>query len=639
MVVPRGAAPALVVALALALVGLAGAAAPAHAAEQRAWVKRIPDAATWERYSQVVGADRFGKFIIDVKTDEIYFIDTGLFRLHADFVLGVLLKQAWTAENVREYNKNYERVKPRFVLGYVTHHGKLDRWTLSFWEGDQIDAAGILATRKRLAPVFFVKNLRFRPDSPAQEKVAREVAKRGMPVITNDELYKLASYQAFHDGRAVGTLRVVPPGTPYESLLFDRHDIVLLQESYPDITPVAGILSTTFSTPLSHVNLRATAWDVPNAGHKEARTRWGHLDGKVVYYEVGAARMALREASADEIATYRDRIDRVRKVDLPAADVSDPRLPMLSRLAASDVTRVGTKTANLGAIVTGRTDVAVPAGFGLPFYYYVRHLQQHGLDHRVTALLGDPRFASDPVWRKAALEGLRKAIVDAPIDPAVLTMVYKRVRVKLGGAGVFVRSSTNAEDLPGFNGAGLYDTVPNVRGKEALGAAIKTVWASLWNLRAVEERTAFGIDHRQVYAAVLIQIGVAATAVGVLVSTNLYDPTDGDGFIINAKWGFGMRVVEGQKVPEQIVFDATNDGTKIISRADESTMLVFDQQGGIQEVAAPAGTVILTEPRAKRLVTAVQRIIPLFPRGAPLDVEWVLEGETIWIVQARPFIR
>jgi phosphoenolpyruvate synthase/pyruvate phosphate dikinase len=177
-----------------------------------------------------------------------------------------------------------------------------------------------------------------------------------------------------------------------------------------------------------------------------------------------------------------------------------------------------------------------------------------------------------------------------------------------------------------------------VRGKAALGEAVKTVWASLWNQRAVDERALFGIDHRQVYAAVMIQVGVAATAAGVLVSTNLWDERDDDGFTINAKWGLGMRVVEGQKVPEQIIFDATNDGTKIISRADDATMLVFDPAGGLEEVQVPAGEVILTEARAKRLVKAVQQFIPLFPAGAPLDVEWVLEGETIWIVQARPYV-
>jgi hypothetical protein len=630
--------PRRVAAMATVVLVLAIGARAAHADEQRAWVKAVPDAATWKRYSRPIGADAIGKFIIDIKTNQIYFVDVNLFELHADFVLGVLLKQAWTAENIREYNRNYERVKPRFILGYVTHHTKSNRWTLSFWEGDKIDAAAIVKVKKRLEPVFFVKELRFRPDSPAQEKVARDVAKRGLGVITNDEIYKTAEYQPFHEGRAVGTLRVVPIGTPYESLLFDRHDIVLLQESYPDITPVSGILSTTFSTPLSHVNLRATAWDIPNSGHKKARDKWGALDGKVVYYQVGPTDMVLREATPEEITELKNRVDRTKHVDLPKANLEDPRLTMLTRIRARDVSRFGTKTSNLGEIIGSGVDVKVPSGFGVPFFYYVRHMRQNGLDKKVEALLADPRFGTDVAWRKTELEALRKAITAAPIDSAVLDALYKRVRIKLGGRGVFVRSSTNAEDLPGFNGAGLYDTVPNVRGKRALGEAIRTVWASLWNLRAVEERTAFGIDHRQVFTGVLIQIGVDATAAGVLVSTNLYDRRDTDGFTINAKWGLGMRVVEGQKVPEQIIFDAANDGTKIISRADDATMLVFDAQGGIKELPAPEGAVILTEERAKLLVSAVQRIVPLFPSGAPLDVEWVLEGETIWIVQARPYV-
>ena len=71
---------------------------------------------------------------------------------------------------------------------------------------------------------------------------------------------------------------------------------------------------------------------------------------------------------------------------------------------------------------------------------------------------------------------------------------------------------------------------------------------------------------------------------------------------------------------------------------DDPTMLVFDPQGGLKEVQVPGGEVILTEARAKRLVTAVRRFIPLFDPGHPLDVEWVLEGETMWIVQARPYV-
>jgi len=200
---------------------------------------------------------------------------------------------------------------------------------------------------------------------------------------------------------------------------------------------------------------------------------------------------------------------------------------MLTRMRAKDATIYGTKAANLGEIVTANLrGVSVPEGFGVPFFYYAQHMKQSGLDAKVEALLREPRFKADAPWRKKALEELRAAIQAAPIDPASLDAIYKRVRLRLGGRGVFVRSSTNSEDLPGFNGAGLYDTVPNVVGKKALGEALKTVWASVWTLRAVDERDAFGIDHRQVYGGVLVQVGVNATAAGVLVTKNLYDPTD-----------------------------------------------------------------------------------------------------------------
>jgi hypothetical protein len=632
----------LSLALAVSVAAAIGAVPPAWAAgqEQRAWVKSVPDASIWSSYSKTVGSDQFGKCIIDVKTNDIYFFDVNLFNIHADFVLGVLLKQAWTADNIREYNKNYERDKPRFILCYLTHHLKVDRWTFSFWEGDKIRADDIMRVKQRLAETFFVKDIVFRPDSPMQQKVASEVSRRGLKIVTNDEIYKSAQFQAFTKGRAVGKLHVVPVGTAYESLIFDRHDIVLLQESYPDITPVAGILATAFSTPLSHVNLRAGAWGIPNAGDKKARDRYARLDGKVVYYEVTDIGLTLREATAAEVAELENKIAKAGHVDLPRADIASPRLAMLTRMRARDVVKYGTKAANLGEIVTANLEgVAVPAGFGVPFFYYVQHMRQNKLDGKLDAVLGDPRFKADPVWRKQALEALRTAIIEAPIDPDTLDMIYKRVRIKLGGKGVFVRSSTNAEDLPGFNGAGLYDTMPNVVGKKQLGEALKTVWASLWNFRAVDERDAFGIDHHQVYFGVLIQVGVNATAAGVLVTRDLWDPTDDHGFTINAKWGLGMRVVEGQKVPEQIVFDPTNDGTKIISRADDPVMLRFDDHGGIKELPVPAGAgVILTEERAKKLCTQVETFQPVFTKGEPLDVEWVLEGERFWIVQARPYV-
>lgn len=606
---------------------------------QRVYVRKVPDRATFDRYSRVLGSDRFGKFIIDVKTDDIYFIDVNVFKIHADFVLGVLLKQAWTAKNIREYNKNYQRKKPRFILGYLTEHLKVGEMTFAFWEGDKIDAKGILRVHKKLQKSFFKKNLIFRPDSPAQERIAKQVAKRGIKTITNDALYKAAPYQAFNKGSGVGTLRIVKRGTSFEELIFEREDIVILREAYPDISPVAGIMSTVFSTPLSHANLRATAWGIPNAGYRRAFKDYAKLDGKVVFFEVGDREHTLRLATPKEIAHYEKLRKQRRTVTIPPADLKTANMPMLTKLRAQQAHTYGSKTANLGEIASARLAlVNVPKGFGLPFFYYQRHIRAKGLDAKINTLLSDPRFASDIHWRKAELETLRKAIVRAPIDAEVLDAIFKRVRIKLGGAGVFVRSSTNAEDLEGFNGADLYDTVPNVQGKKDLGIAIKKVWASLWNFRAVEERDLFGIDQRAVFAGVLIQTGVNATAAGVLITTNLYNPEDLNSYTINAKRGLGMRVVEGTRIPEQIIHDTSNDGTKIISRSDDPFMLVFDDRGGIREVKNTHKGVILTEERAKRLAKAVKSFVPLFSARHALDVEWLLEGEQVWIVQARPYV-
>src|SRR5262245_47512064 len=389
---------ALAAALVIACVATADAAG-----EQRAWVKEVPDVATWQHYSKTVGSDEFGKAVIDVKTNAIYYIDVNLFNIHADFVLGVLLKQPWTAANVREYNKNYERVKPRFILCYLTHHLKIDKWTFSFWEGDKIGPDDVMRVSKRFGETFFIKNLPFRPDSPMQQSVANDVKKRGLKTITNDEIYKAATFQAFNKGRAVGKLRIVPVGTPFESLTFERTDIVLLQESYPDITPVAGIIATQFSTPLSHVNLRAGAWKIPNAGDKKARDKFGKLDGKVVYYEVTDTAVTLREATAAEIKELENKIFKQRHVDLPEADTKTTHLAMLTRMRAKDVLRYGTKASNLGEIVTANLEgVRVPAGFGVPFFYYAQHMKKNGLDKQVDELLNNPKL-KDGEWRKTAL--------------------------------------------------------------------------------------------------------------------------------------------------------------------------------------------------------------------------------------------
>jgi hypothetical protein len=615
---------------------LASLWASARAAETRVYVHEVQDVATYETLSRTLGSDRFGKFLIDLKTDQIFFFDVNLYRLHSDFVFAEFYHRPMKNEDIEEFNLNYNADKPRFIFGYLTHHLKTDQWTFSFWEDDAIRAADIRRVRARLAKTFFAKEIAWRPDSPMQEQKLAELT--DIPTLTNDKIYKSAEYQAFNLGRAVGKLRVIKPGTKVEDLIFDRGEIVVLMESYPDIAPVAGIISTVFSTPLSHVNLRAREWAIPNAGFKAAGTKYTALDGKMVFLEVRDLDHTLRLATDAEIAEAKKRSQAAHHVDVPKVDAQTTMLLPLDRMHAKDVVRYGTKASNLGEIASAKMGVPIPSGFGVPFTFYLDHLRRNHLDREIDKMLRDPRWANDAPWRKQTLETLRDKIAKAPINAKHLAEVWQKVQDDLGGRGVFVRSSTNAEDLEGFNGAGLYDTVPNVTSKAQLGDALRQVWASLWNFHAVEERTLYNMDQRACAVAILVQVGVNATAAGVLITKNLFDPEDVRSYTINAKRGLGLRVVGGTTVPEQIVYDTGNFGTKIVSRSDDPTMLVFDAQGGVKEVPNDNKGVILTEERAKLLSDTVTRFVPLFTRKYPLDVEWVLEGEKVWIVQSRPYV-
>jgi hypothetical protein len=615
------------------------ALAPAKGAPRQhpPYVSEIRDAATFSAYAYPVETDEVGKFLIDLKSGRIFYFDVNLYRLHQDFVVRVILRRAMTPEERTEYFRNYGDDKPQYILGYVTHHRSAKRWTFSFWESDRIRAADVRRARETLLKTFFVQDIAFRPESNRQESLLAELA--DIPTVTSDTLYKQADYRPFNTGTAIGRLRIVPPGTPYESLLFDPEDIVVLQASYPDLPPVSGVLSTQFSTPLSHVNLRARAWGIPNATLKDAATRYAALDGQLVRLEVKGSTHSLRPATEKQIAAWRQAREAERKVLIPDADLTVRELRPLKKMRARDARIFGTKAANLGEILFARPKgVHVPDGFGIPFVFYVEHLKRHGLDTELEAMLSEPRFQEEAAWRRERLEKFRARIAEVPIDEALLTQLETQVREQLGGKGVFVRSSTNAEDLKGFNGAGLYDTVPNVVGREHLGAAVKKVWASLWNFHAVEERKRFGIDQRSVFSGVLVQTGVNATAAGVLVTKNLYDPRDNHTFTINAKRGLGLSVVGGVTVPEQVLYDIRYPGARVLSRSADATMLVFDEQGGIKEVPTGSASPVLSEDRARDLALAAAKLKKVFPDHGPLDVEWVLEGEKVWIVQSRPFI-
>src|SRR5262249_47647295 len=245
---------------------------------------------------------------------------------------------------------------------------------------------------------------------------------------------------------------------------------------------------------------------------------------------------------------------------------------------------------------------------------------------------------------------------------AVLAKVHK----EFPGLGLFARSSTNAEDLKNFSGAGLYTTVPNVTTDDQLLRAVKTVWASIWNYEAYEARESFGMNHFGVYPAVLIQVGINADSAGVVITCDPFNQSEtnpvtddrpfedpvrkvpGSGttnrpleeptaIYINAKRGLGMKVVEGRRVAEQVIYRTASDKIEVLTRSTEDSMLQFDDKGGLKEIKIDQDRKVLTDPMVRKLAQAAIYIKRVFG-DADQDIEWVFARGQLYIVQSRPYI-
>ena len=107
--------------------------------------------------------------------------------------------------------------------------------------------------------------------------------------------------------------------------------------------------------------------------------------------------------------------------------------------------------------------IKLPPGFTIPFFYYDQFLRENKLDDAIYQMLNDQKFVHDPAYRRAYLTRMREQIQRGTMNPQLRAEALRRLQAEFGTKGVFARSSTNSEDLPNFNGAGLYSTQPNVR--------------------------------------------------------------------------------------------------------------------------------------------------------------------------------
>jgi hypothetical protein len=345
---------------------------------------------------------------------------------------------------------------------------------------------------------------------------------------------------------------------------------VVIYNGIPNEMPrVAGVITTAMQTPLSHVNLRAVQDKVPNAVVTDALSNPSvtRLIGKYVRFEVTDDGYLLSAATQADVQAHH-RQSRPQSNQVPTRDLSVTTVTPLDEVTFNDWTAFGVKSANVATLRSLEIpEVVIPNGFAVPFWFYDRFMTENGLYEVARNMISNPRFTNDPDFQEAQLEALRTLIKQASM-PSDLSRQLRDVRDAFGDQAVRCRSSTNNEDLPGFSGAGLYDSKTHHPNEGALDKCIRQVFASVWNLRAYLEREYFRIDHFATAMGVLLIPSTAGEqANGVAVSVDpIYD--EPDAYYVNAQLGENLVTNPSALViPEELLL--YGEGTlDVLSRSN-----------------------------------------------------------------------
>ncbi|QVQ29704.1 PEP/pyruvate-binding domain-containing protein [Achromobacter deleyi] len=563
-------------------------------------------------------------FVIDrQRANRIYYVHTPRYALHETFARERRLLSGDKAALIAQY-KDPNR---RLLFGTLSWQRDLPGYTYEFWEGDLLTPALLALTEETLAATFH-EPLRFKTNSTLQEQTAQRA---GLSFVTQEALLREQTFLPLNTGRAQGRLRIVKSVDDTPDL--SPTDIVVLDEVPVALPPVAGLVTQRPSTLLSHVNLLAKGWRIPNAYVRDAVAALREHDGQWVELTVSG-----NGYQVQRIAQPAAHAPKAASAPLPKPDLSVRAIKPLSGMTTRDSRHCGVKAANLGALKSVLPPAAsVPDGFCIPFAQYAAFMRQLRVPERVAALEQRPDFAADANVRRAELAALRQDIIQAPADPALAAAWHDRWQKQLQGHGVFVRSSSNSEDLPGFSGAGLYTTVPNVTQADALARAVQTVWASVYNFEAYEARRAAGIGQEGVVMAVLVQLAAASDSSGVMITRDPFDASRRYVTYISAKRGLGIKVVEGKRQAEQLMYSSWSKAVQVLSRSAEDTQLVADAAGGLREVPIEGARQVLNDALVARLA-AVGRQVRQRLGNVDQDIEWAVQGDRILILQARPYI-
>lgn len=500
---------------------------------------------------------------------------------------------------------------------------KLNRSLVAYLRSQSADDASVL--------VVLSANANVQPNFGIEDTLrARGIAGISLP----DLLSAVGSprVEILNPVTAVGRLRYVS-AAEMESARYSPTDIVIFEELPIRVPPVSGIITLTPQTPLSHVNLLArnrgtlnlyalSLDDLPGA---EAQL------GELVRFSIDQDTLAIapvtQSGAEAHWATHRPPVVAIPEPNLQITHIVDLGESGASVTSAA----VGAKASNYALLQTELSEYVRP-GHALPLSWYFEAAQEPRFQLLQNALL-DRKQNMTPEEIETVLADMRDALNAHAIDPARQQELRELIATHYPDTRIRLRSSTNCEDLPEFNGAGLYESKGfNTDDDESeLWDDLLEVYASLWTPHAFAEREFYGIDHRLAGMGVLINEAFPDEHANGVVLTI---PGDNDfSILINSQPGeAAVTNPEPGQVPESILFEA--------SGSDRFQLQTESSIGPVFTTSDMEALLIELKTVSVRIHGMLTRDIPETDRpGFGVDIEFKLEREgaglALYVKQGR----
>ena len=583
------------------------------------------------KYSQVQAV----KVIYDLKTKEIYYISNS-FQYHNKFCQTVLgYKEPLGIFNRDNYGT--DRDKRQYLLANINFFSSRKEYILELSPSDQMLISDITLLHNRVAETSFLT-----PDVKLILNSARLInseSKLTIPFIKPEEIYKNQNFQSVSKFTGKGKLRKIELSELSNSSI-DEDDIILINGTPLQLAGVSGIITTDLQTPLSHLSILGQNRKIPVMALKDA---WddeniNSLIGKQIELTVSIDGFTISETNG------LSNPKKERKRLYLKKNLNEKELIKAKDFNRKTANYCGYKAENFGILyqLAKKMDFSVPeAAFGIPFYYY----QQHAEKSEVIGLIAQLENHSNP---KELLSTIREKIKSTPVDSTLILNIENQLEGMSSFNRFRFRSSTNAEDMKGFSGAGLYSSKTALTGSnivekdegKTIENALRKVWASLWKDSAYDERAYFNIQQEDVMMGILVHRSFPDEEVnGVAISKNIYREKN-LGFVVNAQLGDSSVVQPNPAITcDQFICYPTQESG-------------FYTQNQTIEIITTSSlndfNLVMTSDEIYRLANVIQGIKKYFYyrdftsatfNEYALDFEFKLEKDSreLYIKQVRPF--